>query len=113
VSRGTAKEIGDHFTNQNGYTYEKREAGWVPIHICIAESNLGRRLEPNERAYYVDGDRTNHAPENIGVKIVYSKASPQARLVALEADIQDAKDKLEELLVQREALAAEIAATKV
>lgn len=109
MSRGTTKKIGDHFTNQNGYTYEKREEGWVPIHICIAEANLGRRLEPNERAYYVDSDRTNHDPKNVGVKTVYNKQSPQARLVALDVDIQDLIDKLEELRAKRTELLSEIA----
>lgn len=113
MSRGTAKGVGETFTNKNGYTYEKTvERGWIPIHQIIAEGRLGRLLKSNERAYYIDADRANHNPDNIGVKIVYDKKSPQARLIALDADIQDLKDKLEDLLVQREALAAEVAAAK-
>jgi hypothetical protein len=113
VSRGTVKAIGDTFTNQNGYTYEKRESGWVPIHIVIAEKNLGRKLTSNERAFYIDNDRTNHDPKNIGVKIVYSKQSPQARLLVIQSDIQDLKDKLEDLRKQRDQILAELAAAKV
>lgn len=113
MSRGTVKAIGDHFTNQNGYTYEKRESGWVPIHIVIAEKNLDRKLESNERAFYIDNNRMNHDPKNIGVKIVYSKQSPQARLISLDAEIQDLKDKLEDLLVRRKAIIAELATPKV
>lgn len=113
MSRGTTKAIGDTFTNQNGYTYVKGEDGWIPIHIVLAEEKLGRRLAENERAYYIDSNRTNHAPANIGVKVVYNKKSPQARLLVVRADIQDLKDKLEDLRQQRDAILAEIAAAKV
>jgi hypothetical protein len=109
VSRGTSKEIGDHFTNANGYTYEKTEAGWTPLHQVIAEKKLGRPLKPEERAYYIDGNRTNHSEDNVGVKIKYPKQSPQGKLIAINAQIQDLQDQLEELAVQREKLLAEIA----
>lgn len=109
MARGATKNVGDRFTNKNGYTYEKTESGWEPVQKLIAERKLGRSLIGNERAYFKDGDRTNLDPDNIGVKVTLDKKSPQAKIVILEAQIKDLEDMLIDLREQRDALLKQLA----
>jgi len=98
VPRGALRQVGDRFTNQNGYTYEKTTArGWVAVHILIAEDQLERALKPEERATFKDGNRHNLDPSNIVVVIKYSKQSAQAKLVRIEEQIRELQAQAEEI----------------
>lgn len=109
MPRGNSKPIGAEFTNDNGYTYVKTATGWRAKHIVILEEKLGRVLEKGERAVFMDGDRSNLDPSNIGHKISLVR-SPKARLAVVEYGITQAEAHLEDLKKQREALIAEISA---
>lgn len=101
MPRGAPRQVGDRFTNQNGYTYEKTEAdGWQPVHKLIAERKLGRRLTPEERAIFHDGNRENLSDDNIVVVQKYSKQSTKAKLVRIEEQIRELQAQAEELRAQ-------------
>lgn len=100
MSRGTAKAVGDQFENANGYLYEKTEAGWEPVHKLIAEKRLGRKLKPEERAVFKDGNRRNRDPDNIVVVEKYNKQSLQAKLVRIEENIRELEAQADELRQQ-------------
>jgi hypothetical protein len=72
---------------------------------------LGRPLNKDERAYYIDGNRENLKPENIGIKQLGDRRSPKARLARVEFEIQEAKAKLVYLEEERVKLQAEAAAS--
>jgi hypothetical protein len=97
MARGKASALGDRFTNQNGYTYEKTEEGWRPVHQLIAEKFLGRSLKADERAVFVDGDRHNLDPSNIRVVQKYSKQSLQAKLTRIEEQVRELEEQAREL----------------
>lgn len=97
MPRGQAQPIGAKFVNQNGYAHTKTEDGWVADHVLIAEQNLGRKLRPNEYAKFQDGDRTNLDPSNIVVRTRGDAKSPQARLAAVEARIEELQAEADEL----------------
>jgi hypothetical protein len=97
MARGKASTLGDEFTNQNGYTYRKTIDGWRPVHQLIAEEKLGRRLKPEERAVFKDGDRHNLDPSNIEVVTKYSKQSLQAKLTRIEEQIRELNEQAREL----------------
>ena len=111
MSRGNAKPLGAEFTNANGYTYVKTEKGWEPKANVILEQKLGRPLGELERAVYLDGNRANLDPSNIGVKVIQSK-SPKTQLAAIEYEIEETKAKLEDLRRKKAALEQEIAESK-
>jgi hypothetical protein len=96
MHRGAAKDVGAEFTNANGYTYVKTEHGWAPKQKVIAEEKIGRALNIDERAYFIDGDRLNLDPSNIDVKVVHDKRSPQGQLLIVQAKIDDLRSQLEE-----------------
>lgn len=101
MPRGAPRQVGDRFTNQNGYTYEKTEAdGWQPVHKLIAERKLGRRLTPEERAIFQDNNRANLSDGNIVVVQKYSKQSAKAKLVRIEEQIRELQAQAEELRAQ-------------
>lgn len=39
--------------------------GWIYEHILVAESLIGRRLNPNECVHHLDCDKTNNSPDNL------------------------------------------------
>jgi len=100
MARGTAKQIGDTFKNANGYTYEKTEKGWEPLHRLIAERRLGRSLKPEERAIFKDGNRHNLDPDNIVVVEKYNRQSLQAKLTRIEEDIRELTAQAEDIRQQ-------------
>jgi hypothetical protein len=100
VPRGTVRAIGDRFKNKNGYTYEKTENGWEPVHQLIAEKRLGRPLKPEERAAFKDNDRTNLADDNIIIVPKYSKQSARAKLIRTEEQIRELQEQAQELREQ-------------
>jgi len=100
MPRGASKKIGDRFENKNGYTYEKTEQGWRPVHQLIAEQLLGRPLKPDERAVFKDGNRKNLDPTNIRVDIKYSRQSLKAKLVRIEEEIRELEAQAAELRQQ-------------
>jgi len=66
--RGKAASPGDTNISANGYHYTRTEVRWRLTHHLIAEDKLGRELTKAEQVFFVDGDRTNLDPENIGVR---------------------------------------------
>jgi hypothetical protein len=97
VPRGTQAKVGDTNVAPNGYHYTRTEGGWVLTHRLIAEKNLGRPLEKNERIRYKDGDRSNLDPSNIQVLTKVGGKSKAAKLASLDARIADLKAQREEL----------------
>jgi hypothetical protein len=66
------------------------------------EQKLGRKLEPNEFVKFKDGKRSNLDPRNLELRVRGDAKSPQARLAAVEA-------RIEELQAEAESLRKEIA----
>ena len=68
MPRGTKRPVGSVRIAQNGYRYIQTENGQRLLHHVLAETSLGRPLRPDERVYFVDGDRSNVIMENIVVE---------------------------------------------
>jgi hypothetical protein len=66
--RGSRSDEGETRVAKNGYHYTKTEEKWRLTHHIVAEEKLGRPLRPTERVVFLDRDRTNLDPDNIGVK---------------------------------------------
>lgn len=88
--RGSRSEVGDTRVSKNGYHYTKTEEKWELTHHLIAQEKLGRPLSADERAVFVDGDRTNLDPGNIDVrrKATASLRKKEANLVARIEEMQ-------------------------
>lgn len=103
MPKGTASPVGTETVNQNGYRQRKTEdRGWVAVHVLLMEQKLGRKLEPNEFVKFKDGKRSNLDPRNLELRVRGDAKSPQARLAAVEA-------RIEELQAEAESLRKEIA----
>ncbi len=109
MPRGNAKPLGSEFMNKNGYTYVKCSTGWQPKAKVVLEEKLGRPLEDTESAVFLDGDRRNLDPSNIGCKVIANRPTGRARLAAVEYMIGETKAKLEELEQEATKLRTEIA----
>lgn len=100
MARGAPSPIGTVRVSQNGYHYTKTEDCWRLTHHIIAEEALGRPLHANERATFIDGDKTNLKPGNIRV-VFKSAASIKKRI--LEIDL-----KMGELQYEKQQLRAKL-----
>lgn len=94
--RGQKSKTGTTRWSPNGYHYTRTRTGWRLTHHLVAEKKLGRRLKENERVYFIDGDRTNLAQENLDIRSVREKTK-QALRAQLEARLEDIQARLEEL----------------
>jgi hypothetical protein len=83
-----ARQDGEENVSQNGYRYRRVSGKWILVHKLVAEERLGRQLRANEGAYFVDGDRTNFDPDNIGVR-VKGGGKLRSRLAAVEERIRE------------------------
>jgi len=90
----------------NGYIAIKQSDGsWEYQHRLVMEEKLGRPLEPNERVYFLDGDRTNLDPENLRIKWL-SPTKKYRHRANLRRRIIEARARLEDLEQQLAALNA-------
>lgn len=98
MPRGQRAHEGDTRTAPNGYHYTRTKNEWRLTHHLLAEEILKRALEPKERVYFIDGDRTNLTCSNIGVagKRPKSVRAQRARLEARLEEIQAQLDALDE-----------------
>src|ERR1700744_2958939 len=101
MPRGASAPVGATFTNQNGYHHTKTEdRGFVATHILLMEEKLGRRLAKGEVFKFIDNDRTNLVISNLELRTRGDRKSPQARLAAIEARIEELQAEAEELRQQ-------------
>lgn len=100
MPRGQASKVGDVNIAHNGYHYTRCESGWRLTHHLIAESTLGRPIEPDETVSFADNDRTNLSPDNI--LVTKRKTSLRGRIATIEAKIM-------ELELERDKLKAQLA----
>jgi hypothetical protein len=98
MPRGQPANEGDTRTSANGYHYTRTKNEWRLTHHLLAEQILKRALEPKERVYFIDGDRTNLKCSNIGIagKRPQSVKARRARLEARLEEIQAQLDALDE-----------------
>jgi hypothetical protein len=95
MPRGRTSKDGDTNVSANGYHYTRKDGKWRFTHHLIAERNLERSLHDNESAYFVDGNRKNLSPDNIGIRIKgqvsngRKKARLEARIAELQAELED------------------------
>lgn len=96
MARGQKSEVGETRTAPNGYHYTRTDAGWELTHRLIIEDRLGRKLTPEERVRFVDGDRSNRDPDNL---VVYEirEASRNRKRARIEARIEELQAQLNEL----------------
>ncbi len=99
MPRGKKREVGSIRIAQNGYRYIQTEQGQRLLHHVLAEKKLGRSLRPDERVYFVDGDRSHVEVDNIVVERskktklnqLYSKAEQlQKELDWVKAELREA-----------------------
>lgn len=93
MPRGSDAAIGTEKVSQNGYRYRKvqladKTCKWELVSRLIAEERLGRPLESDEYATFIDGDKENLDPANIIVRI-RGRASLTKRLAQVEARIAE------------------------
>jgi hypothetical protein len=100
MARGAIAEVGAERWSPNGYLYRKTDDGWETVHRLLAEEKLGRPLNANEYATFMDGDKTNLDPENIIIKL-RGRSSLRRRLIQVE-------DRLRELNAVRDDILARI-----
>lgn len=84
MPRGATATIGDERWSPNGYLYRRLEDGWQLVHRLVAEEKIGRKLNENEYATFLDGDRTNLDRDNIVVRL-RGRTSLRRRLAQVEA----------------------------
>lgn len=100
MARGKAAKVGDSYVSANGYKYIRTEKEWKLAHHIIAEENLGRALNADERVRFKDGDRSNLTSDNIMVvergrgSLRRRKAQLEARIDELKAELQDVNKQL-------------------
>lgn len=97
--RGQPSPDGSERWSANGYHYTKQNGQWYLTHHIIAEKILGRKLEPDERATFKDGKRSNLNPENIEVKDK-ARGSLRRRKAQLEARINELQAELDEIIAE-------------
>lgn len=88
MTRGTKSVVGETMVSKNGYHHTRDATGWVATHRLVAEQNLGRPLEPNERVAFIDGNRSNLDPSNI-VVTTKRTASIRKQIARHKAKIKD------------------------
>lgn len=99
MTRGQRSDIGATRTSPNGYHYTRTEEGWQLTHKIVAEEQLGRELEDNERIRFKDGNRQNLTPDNIEVYIT-KQGSSAKRLAVIDAKIADLQAKRAEIMAE-------------
>jgi len=93
MPRGVASKDGDTHTAPNGYHYTRVNGKFRLTHHIIAEQVLGRAIASDETVRFVDGDRSNHRPDNI--KVTKRKTSDAGKLAAIEAKILELQGEAE------------------
>jgi len=68
MPRGTKRGVGSIRIAKNGYRYIQTETGQRLLHHVLAEKKLGRPLRPDERVYFMDGNREHVEADNIEVR---------------------------------------------
>ena len=96
MARGRKANIGDKRTAPNGYQYIRTVKGWELTHRLVIEEERGAPVGSDERVRFIDGNRTNLAPENLEVYTV-KKGSVDKRIARLEVRKDDIMSELEEL----------------
>lgn len=96
MARGRKSKIGDTRVSANGYHYTRTKTGWELTHRLVAANKIGRSLSPEERARFIDGDRSNLSPDNIEVYEI-RQASKERKRARIEARIEELQAQLEEL----------------
>lgn len=99
MPRGSAAKPGDTMVSQNGYHYTRTKTKWRLTHHIVAEEELGRSLQDNERVTFKDGDRTNISPDNI-IVTAKKNSSLRKRLAIVEAKIAELQAERRELMKQ-------------
>lgn len=100
MPRGVASKDGDTNVAPNGYHYTRHGGKWRLTHHLIAEKMLGRPLESDEMATFIDKDRKNICESNI--RVVLRKTSLQGRIATLEDQIREKQAELDKLKAMRE-----------
>ena len=95
VPRGAKAENGATRIAPNGYHYTKKDGKWYLTHRMIVEEKLGRPMLATERCFFIDGDKTNVNPENIGVNQI--KAGEDKKIAEIEEKIAELKKQLKYL----------------
>ena len=98
MPKGVAAEIGDTFTNKNGYHHTKTETGWRATHVINMEEKLGRPLLPHEYVKFVDGDRSHYGIDNLELRTRGDRKGPQSRIDTIDAQIEELQAEREELV---------------
>jgi hypothetical protein len=102
MPRGAKRQVGTVRIALNGYRYIQTESGQRLLHHVLAEKKLGRPLRPDERVYFMDGDRQNVEVDNIEVR-----SSPRhlnqvylllQRAIKLEEEASSLRNQLQEIL---------------
>ena len=97
MARGNKAVVGDENVAANGYTYVKTENGWVLKHHLIAKEKFDQDLT-GMRIYFIDNDRTNLSPDNIGIKdagkvdIAKRRAKLEAQIAKLQRELDSLED---------------------
>lgn len=96
MPKGTKSTPGQIRIAANGYSYTKTKTGaWRLTHHLVAERALGRPLSQGERCFFLDGNRSNLDPKNIGV--VSKVQTKESRIVWLKEKIWQYQAELREL----------------
>lgn len=96
MTRGRKAQDGATFINKNGYYHTRTAGRWELTARLVAAKKLGRELQPGERVRFIDGNRSNLAPENIRVTSQKPK-STEAQRAALEHQIEELQAQLDSL----------------
>jgi predicted DNA-binding antitoxin AbrB/MazE fold protein len=90
--------VGDTRVAPNGYHYTYTQAtGWELSSRLLMEGELGRKLKPNERVKFRDGDKTNITIDNL---VVQTTKSVQDRIDYLNSQIRRLTEERDELLAR-------------
>lgn len=96
MARGKPSKVGDTRISRNGYHYTRTETGWELTHRLVIERKLGRRLSPEERVRFVNGDRADRSSDNLEVYRIKERSKEQRR-ARIESRIEELQAQLEEL----------------
>ncbi len=97
MPRGEMARVGDKFTSQNGYHYLRTLTGWRLEHHVIAEKKFHRTIDTTlETIYFIDRNRDNLDPENIGVRPKRTMTR-EAKIAHIKARIEDLTAMLQDL----------------